>query len=150
LVIRDAAVFVVVVDMKCDVEAVNKEQALRLSRIAVFSLGDETATPTMSSVRVFMALIATALIGTIAWFLMPKGTQQTYCRACLNSLFVAIDWLYSRSLLRTSVLLTLACCYLMWAITYLAQLHPLIGLSNFCLKGRLPKADPRSRSANTK
>ena len=119
-----------------------QEQALRLSRIAVFSLRDETTTPTMSSVRVIMALIATAVIGTIAWLLMPKGTQQTYCRPCLNSLFVAIDWLYSLRLLRTSVVLTLACCYLMWAITYLAQLHPLIGSSNFCLKGRLLKAHP--------
>lgn len=30
-------------------------------------------------------------------------------------------------LIRTSILLALTCCYLMWAITYLAQLHPLIG-----------------------
>ncbi|KAF8591059.1 hypothetical protein K439DRAFT_1327811 [Ramaria rubella] len=42
-----------------------------------------------------------------SWFLTPKGPQQT--------------------LVRTSLLLTFTCCYLMWAITYLAQLHPLIG-----------------------
>jgi hypothetical protein len=33
-------------------------------------------------------------------------------------------------LIRTSVALTLTCTYLMWAITYLAQLHPLIGESS--------------------
>ena len=31
----------------------------------------------------------------------------------------------SRRLIRTSILLTLACCYLMWTVTYLAQVHPL-------------------------
>lgn len=30
------------------------------------------------------------------------------------------------SLIRTSVILTMICCYLMWSIIYLAQLHPLI------------------------
>lgn len=30
------------------------------------------------------------------------------------------------SLVRSTVLLSLACCYTMWAIVYLAQLHPLI------------------------
>ncbi|KAF8338381.1 ATPase, V0 complex, subunit E1/e2 [Amanita rubescens] len=27
---------------------------------------------------------------------------------------------------RTFLMLTLACCYLMWMVTYLAQLHPLV------------------------
>ncbi|KZT02601.1 uncharacterized protein LAESUDRAFT_762723 [Laetiporus sulphureus 93-53] len=40
-----------------------------------------------------------------AWFFTPKGPQQT--------------------LIRTACMLTLACCYLMWAVTYLAQVHPL-------------------------
>ncbi|KIJ52573.1 hypothetical protein M422DRAFT_84499, partial [Sphaerobolus stellatus SS14] len=42
-----------------------------------------------------------------AWILTPKGPQQV--------------------LIRTSLLLTCTCCYLMWAIAYTAQLHPLIG-----------------------
>ncbi|KAF9533906.1 ATPase, V0 complex, subunit E1/e2 [Crepidotus variabilis] len=28
--------------------------------------------------------------------------------------------------IRTGLMLTFACCYLIWAITYLAQLHPLM------------------------
>ena len=36
---------------------------------------------------------------------------------------------YPLRLIRTSLMLTLACCYLMWMVTYLAQLHPLIGES---------------------
>ncbi|KDN53107.1 putative secreted protein [Tilletiaria anomala UBC 951] len=28
--------------------------------------------------------------------------------------------------IRTAIILTLTCCYMMWAIIYLAQLHPLI------------------------
>ncbi|WVF71227.1 V-type proton ATPase subunit E [Kwoniella sp. CBS 6097] len=47
-----------------------------------------------------------AAIAAVAWFITPKGKNQT--------------------LLRTSALMTLTCCYLMWAITYLAQLNPLI------------------------
>ncbi|KAN0092994.1 ATPase, V0 complex, subunit e1/e2 [Tylopilus felleus] len=40
------------------------------------------------------------------YLFVPKGPQQTT--------------------IRTSILLTLACCYLMWMLTYMAQLHPLI------------------------
>ena len=38
-----------------------------------------------------------------------------------------------RRLIRTSLMLTFACCYLMWAIAYLAQLHPLEGPRISCL-----------------
>ncbi|KAL7417134.1 ATPase, V0 complex, subunit E1/e2 [Mrakia frigida] len=54
---------------------------------------------------VIVALVIAAL-STVSWFATPKGVNQT--------------------LLRTSILLTLTACYLMWAITYLAQLHPIL------------------------
>ncbi|ORX35670.1 ATPase, V0 complex, subunit E1/e2 [Kockovaella imperatae] len=54
---------------------------------------------------VFVGLVIAA-IAAAAWFLTPRGKNQV--------------------LIRSSVTLTLICCYLMWAITYLAQLHPLI------------------------
>jgi ATP synthase subunit H len=34
-------------------------------------------------------------------------------------------------LVRSAVSLTLACCYTMWAVVYLAQLHPLIREYNY-------------------
>ncbi|KAH9972054.1 ATPase, V0 complex, subunit E1/e2, partial [Lactifluus volemus] len=54
-----------------------------------------------------VVLLFFVVIGLMAtsWFSVRKGPQQT--------------------LIRTSLMLTLTCCYLMWAITYLAQLHPL-------------------------
>ncbi|KAF6821613.1 ATP synthase subunit H [Colletotrichum sojae] len=55
---------------------------------------------------VFVGLVIVVAMGTGAWFLSPKGENQ-------------IIW-------RSSLLLALACCYLMWAITFLAQLNPLI------------------------
>ncbi|TFY72309.1 hypothetical protein EVG20_g683 [Dentipellis fragilis] len=60
-----------------------------------------------SAFPVVLVLAAVAAAGVAAWSFTPKGPQQT--------------------LIRTSVLLALACCYLMWMIAYLAQLHPLIG-----------------------
>ncbi|OSX58885.1 hypothetical protein POSPLADRAFT_1090653, partial [Postia placenta MAD-698-R-SB12] len=53
---------------------------------------------------VFVLAIVLALMAC-SWFATPKGPQQT--------------------LIRTSCMLTLACCYLMWAVTYLAQVFPL-------------------------
>ncbi|KAF8655066.1 hypothetical protein AX16_003267 [Volvariella volvacea WC 439] len=53
----------------------------------------------------FIFVIVAALMTTAALFI-PKGPHQV--------------------LLRTMIMLSLACCYLMWMVTYLAQLHPLI------------------------
>ncbi|GJE94780.1 ATP synthase subunit H domain-containing protein [Phanerochaete sordida] len=43
---------------------------------------------------------------------------------------MACAWLFTRkgpnqTLIRTSLMLALMCCYLMWMVTYLAQVHPL-------------------------
>ncbi|KAA1112599.1 H(+)-transporting V0 sector ATPase subunit e [Puccinia graminis f. sp. tritici] len=35
----------------------------------------------------------------------------------------------TKIVIRTAVIATITCCYLMWAIVYLAQLHPLIRLN---------------------
>ncbi|KZV94412.1 hypothetical protein EXIGLDRAFT_673109 [Exidia glandulosa HHB12029] len=59
-----------------------------------------------SGFPVFALLVVALGLMAASWFGVPKGPQQT--------------------LLRSSFMLTVACCYLLWAITYLAQLHPLI------------------------
>ncbi|CZR62499.1 probable VMA9 Subunit e of the Vo (membrane) sector of the vacuolar H+-ATPase, essential for vacuolar acidification [Phialocephala subalpina] len=51
----------------------------------------------------FVVVVAASVAG---WFLSPKGETQTI-------------W-------RSSLILSFASCYLMWAITFLAQWHPLI------------------------
>ncbi|KAH9945358.1 ATP synthase subunit H-domain-containing protein [Epithele typhae] len=58
-----------------------------------------TSLPTLFVLVVVLGLMSAA------WFSTPKGPNQT--------------------LIRTSLMLTLACCYLMWSVTYLAQVHPL-------------------------
>ncbi|KAI0749431.1 ATP synthase subunit H-domain-containing protein [Daedaleopsis nitida] len=55
--------------------------------------------PTLIILAIVLGLMAAG------WLSTPKGPNQT--------------------LIRTSILLTLTCCYLMWAVTYLAQVHPL-------------------------
>ncbi|GHJ89474.1 hypothetical protein NliqN6_5876 [Naganishia liquefaciens] len=60
----------------------------------------------MSGFLVLMLAIVAFAGGAISWFFTPKGVNQT--------------------LIRTSLMLAITCCYLMWAITYLAQLHPLM------------------------
>ncbi|ORY76261.1 ATP synthase subunit H-domain-containing protein [Leucosporidium creatinivorum] len=40
--------------------------------------------------------------------------------------FMAVRKGENQVVIRTSIILVISACYLMWAITYLAQLHPLI------------------------
>ncbi|KAI1775203.1 ATPase, V0 complex, subunit E1/e2 [Hypoxylon cercidicola] len=55
---------------------------------------------------VFIGLAVVAAMCVAAWFLSPKGENQT-------------TW-------RSSLILAFISCYLMWFITFMAQLHPLI------------------------
>ncbi|KIH90096.1 vacuolar ATP synthase subunit [Sporothrix brasiliensis 5110] len=55
---------------------------------------------------IFIGLFVVAAMSVGAWFLSPKGENQ-------------VLW-------RSSLILAFSCCYLMWAITFLAQLNPLI------------------------
>ncbi|KAK9468555.1 ATP synthase subunit H-domain-containing protein [Lipomyces arxii] len=59
-----------------------------------------------SGLEVLYVLIAVIGVALGTWFLTPKGDNQTV-------------W-------RSSIILTLSMCYIMWALTYLSQLHPLI------------------------
>ncbi|AOW07415.1 ATPase, V0 complex, subunit E1/e2 [Yarrowia lipolytica] len=56
------------------------------------------------TVIIVLALVVGLCFG--AWVFAPKGDNQTV-------------W-------RSSLILAMAMMYLMWAITYLAQLHPLV------------------------
>jgi len=58
-----------------------------------------------SAFPVVLVLFVVAGLMAVSWISVRKGPQQT--------------------LIRTSLMLTFTCCYLMWAIAYLAQLHPL-------------------------
>jgi len=55
---------------------------------------------------IIIGLIVVVGLSVVAWFFSPKGETQTI-------------W-------RSSLILTFAACYIMWAITLLAQLHPII------------------------
>ncbi|GEM11136.1 ATPase, V0 complex, subunit E [Rhodotorula toruloides] len=55
---------------------------------------------------IFLTLLIAAGAAAGAWVSVPKGENQV--------------------VIRTSITLVITCCWLMWAITYLAQLHPLI------------------------
>ncbi|RKF54998.1 V-type proton ATPase subunit e [Golovinomyces cichoracearum] len=57
-----------------------------------------------SSIIVGLVLVVLACVAS--WFLSPKNETQAI-------------W-------RSSLILSFASCYIMWAITFLAQLHPLI------------------------
>ncbi|GMM52477.1 H(+)-transporting V0 sector ATPase subunit E [Starmerella bacillaris] len=58
----------------------------------------------MSGWTVVFGLLLTVVASLLAWQFAPKRDNTVW---------------------RSSLVLTLVMCYLMWAITYLAQLHPL-------------------------
>ncbi|EPE34153.1 hypothetical protein GLAREA_07166 [Glarea lozoyensis ATCC 20868] len=55
---------------------------------------------------IIIGLVVVVIACVAGWFFAPKGETQTI-------------W-------RSSLILSFASCYLMWAITFLAQWHPLI------------------------
>ncbi|KAI9353345.1 ATP synthase subunit H-domain-containing protein [Zopfochytrium polystomum] len=60
----------------------------------------------MGLLTIFISLIVFAAIGVGAFYLVPKGPDQI--------------------LYRSSITLTIVCTWMMWAVTYLAQVNPLI------------------------
>ncbi|CCE90722.1 H(+)-transporting V0 sector ATPase subunit e TDEL_0B05930 [Torulaspora delbrueckii] len=59
----------------------------------------------MSFYTVIAAFLVTALISLAVWVFAPKKNQTVW---------------------RSTVILSLSMMFLMWAITYLSQLHPLV------------------------
>ncbi|AEO66879.1 d42a176b-bc40-409f-af0c-c59fccfc406b [Thermothielavioides terrestris] len=55
---------------------------------------------------IFIGLVVVIAMCLASWFFAPKGENQ-------------VLW-------RSSLILSIVSCYLMWAITFLAQLNPLI------------------------
>ncbi|KAL2206638.1 V-type proton ATPase subunit E [Sarocladium strictum] len=55
---------------------------------------------------IFIGLAVIVAMCVASWFFSPKGENQ-------------VLW-------RSSLILAIVSCYLLWAITFLAQLHPLI------------------------
>ncbi|KAF7548309.1 hypothetical protein G7Z17_g7136 [Cylindrodendrum hubeiense] len=55
---------------------------------------------------IFIGLVVIAALCAASWFFSPKGENQ-------------VLW-------RSSLILAIVSCYLMWALTFLAQLNPLI------------------------
>ena len=81
-----------------------------------------------SAFPVVLVLFVVAGLMAVSWVSVRKGPQQTCVHT--HSASAAQPLTYYRiphRLIRTSLILTLTCCYLMWAIAYLAQLHPLEG-----------------------
>ncbi|KAJ5728688.1 V-type proton ATPase subunit e [Penicillium malachiteum] len=69
------------------------------------------------SLLVGLIVVVAASLG--AWFFSPKGENRTVWRSVL--------------------ILSFASCYLMWAIVFLAQLHPLISPKKSDMRpGRAP------------
>ncbi|KAF9976468.1 H(+)-transporting V0 sector ATPase subunit e [Actinomortierella ambigua] len=60
----------------------------------------------MSGYTIIIVLAVMVAASSAAYIFAPRGPNQT--------------------VVRTSLIMTFVACYLMWAITYLSQLHPLM------------------------
>lgn len=82
-----------------------------------------------SAFPVVFVLFVVAGFMAVSWFSVRKGPQQTcvhtYSMSTAQPLADRQLTSPTRRLIRTGLMLTCACLYLMWAIAYLAQLHPL-------------------------
>ncbi|KAF1738072.1 V-type proton ATPase subunit e [Beauveria bassiana] len=74
---------------------------------------------------VFIGLFVIVAMCTAAWLLAPKGENRVYVENPPPSIRQPPANARFR-LWRSSLILAIVSCYLMWAITFLAQLHPLI------------------------
>ncbi|KAJ1984571.1 hypothetical protein H4R33_004325 [Dimargaris cristalligena] len=83
---------------------------------------------------VWVGLVFVALSG-ISFYVIPKTWDQT--RAVPGYLHFRPTLPYCFDfprLWRTCLIMTYVCVYLMWAVTYMAQLHPLIAPQRSDLK----------------
>jgi V-type H+-transporting ATPase subunit e len=60
----------------------------------------------MSGITILISFFCFVAVTAAGYYFIPKGQDQL--------------------VYRTSLVLTVACCWLMWAITYMAQINPLI------------------------
>ncbi|KAK3805948.1 MAG: ATPase, V0 complex, subunit E1/e2 [Linnemannia elongata] len=60
----------------------------------------------MGGLFIFFVLAVVVALSAASYLFTPRGPNQT--------------------VIRTALIMTLVSCYLMWAITYLAQLNPLL------------------------
>lgn len=88
---------------------------------------------------VLIGLVVVIAMCVAAWFFSPKGENQVYVCPSALAFFLPPPFLESPihthksplgkkpySLWRSSLILSIVSCFLMWAITFLSQLHPLI------------------------
>ncbi|KAI8351326.1 ATP synthase subunit H-domain-containing protein [Mortierella sp. GBAus27b] len=73
----------------------------------------------MSGLLIFFVLAIVVALCAASYLFAPRGPNQT--------------------VVRTALIMTFVSCYLMWAITYLAQLHPLIQPRHTKIRPHVPK-----------